>query len=227
MNHIHYQIDGNDELCLVVGKASADRRILIVAPLFDEMNRMRRVIVNAMRELASKGLYCALPDLPGCNESGANLAMQDLDTWRRAVTAAAAAVGATHVASIRGGALIDDGPSHLPHWRFAAVKGAAILKNMLRTRVAGDKEAGGAATVSGLLEMGRAAPIELAGNIIGPAMIASLENAQAASLANVCTIALGEGNDDIAGGALWLRAEPQDDPAMALSIAASIGRWAI
>lgn len=225
MPHSTYHINGFDEIVLQTGPHDAARRILIVPPLFDEMNRMRRVIVSAMRALASKGIYVALPDLPGCNESAADLAAQDLNIWRGAITAAATQLNITHIASIRGGGLIDEGFAASPHWRLSSVGGGSLLKTMLRARIAGDKESGIATSMDSLLDMGRHAPIELAGNRIGPAMLASLQAADVAVLGNVTAAILGEGDDNVRGSALWLRAEPQDDPAMAASLAMQLDRW--
>ena len=87
------------------------RQILIVPPLFDEMNRVRRVLASAMRSLTERGVGSALIDLPGCNESLVRLEEQDLAIWRAAVLACAEQLGATHIASLRGGALIDDLPA--------------------------------------------------------------------------------------------------------------------
>ena len=129
-----YQFAGHDENALCLGMG-ASRRILIIPPLFDEMNRCRRMLVQAMRGLADRGVGALLIDLPGCNESPAALADQSLSTWREAVTAAAAQLEATHIAALRGGALVDDGAPHLPHWRLAPAKGSSLLKTMIRTRI--------------------------------------------------------------------------------------------
>lgn len=216
-----YQFAGHDEHVLCFG-AEASRRILIIPPLFDEMNRCRRMLVQAMRGLAERGAGGILIDLPGCNESLAALGNQSLSTWREAVGAAAAQLCATHIASLRGGALVDDGATNLPHWRLAPAKGSSLFKTMIRTRIAGDKEAGKAASETGLMEAAKTGPIELAGNMLGPAMVAELASAEPAEVAQLTLRALGQ---DIAGSTLWLRAEPQDDPAMSAAIAADLDQW--
>ena len=66
------------------------------------------------------------------------------------------------------------------------------------------------------------APIELAGNLLGPAMVAQLRVAEPKALPSLTERKLGE---DIAGSPLWLRAEPQDDAAFAAAIAADLDRW--
>lgn len=216
-----YHFAGHDEHVLCFG-AGSSRRILIIPPLFDEMNRCRRMLVEAMRGLAERGVGSLLLDLPGCNESLAELEGQRLGTWRDAVAAAAIQLDATHIAALRGGALIDNGTTDLPHWRLAPVKGSSLLKTMIRTRIAGDKEAGKATSEAGLIEAAKTAPVELAGNLLGPAMVAELANAEPAEIAQLTVRTLGK---DIAGSTLWLRAEPQDDPAMSAAIATDLDEW--
>jgi hypothetical protein len=215
-----YNFNGQDEHCLCFG-AGAARQILIIPPLFDEMNRMRWVLVSAMRDLGERGVGSALIDLPGCNESLAPLEAQDLAHWRQAVAECAEQLGATHIASFRGGALVDDGTA-LPVWRLAPVKGSSLLKTMIRTRIAGEKEAGRSLTEAELLTHAETGPIELAGNMLGSAMVALLQSAVPATPPNCTERKLGE---DIAGSPLWLRAEPQDDPAFAAAIAAELDSW--
>ena len=48
-------------------------RLMILPPLFDEHNKLRRPIVSVMRRLDRAGIDSVLPDLPGCNESPAPL----------------------------------------------------------------------------------------------------------------------------------------------------------
>ncbi|RDV02710.1 hypothetical protein DXH95_12220 [Sphingorhabdus pulchriflava] len=180
------------------------------------------MLVQAMRGLAERGTGSFLIDLPGCNESLVALENQSLSTWRKAVSAAATQLGATHIASLRGGALVDDGTPDLPHWRLAPAKGSSLLKTMIRTRIAGDKEAGKTTSEAALIEAAKTGPIELAGNMLGPAMVEELASTEPAEVAQLAVRALGQ---DIAGSTLWLRAEPQDDPAMSDAITADLHLW--
>ncbi len=219
--YLTYRFAGHDEFCLSFGSDRA-RRILIIPPLFDEMNRMRSVLVTSMRDLAGRGVGSVLIDLPGCNESLALLEKQGLNSWREAVTACATQLAVTHIASMRGAALIDNSCADLPHWRLAPVKGASLLKTMIRTRIAGEKEAGNSTTEAQLLAQAEAAPIELAGNMLGANMVAQLAVAEPVTHANFVERKLGE---DIVGSPLWLRAEPQDDANFAANIAADLDHW--
>jgi hypothetical protein len=215
-----YSYNGQNEFCLSFG-VEQSRQILIIPPLFDEMNRVRRMLTQAMRDLAARGVGSVLIDLPGSNESLARLEEQSLNGWRAAVAACAQQLGATHSAALRGGTLVDDGAS-LPHWRLAPVKGSALLKTMIRTRLAGDKEAGKTTSEAELMALAQRAPLELAGNMLGPDMIAQLSAAEPVPVTDRVERKLGE---DITGSPLWLRAEPQDDATMSASIAEDLDRW--
>lgn len=218
--HLHYEFGGQSEYCLSFGDANAARSILIIPPLFDEMNRVRRMLIEAMRALDDVGVRTLFPDLPGCNESVAELSVQTLEAWDGAVQVAATQLGATHIASIRGGAFIDQRPS-LPHWRLAPVKGGSLLKTMLRTRVAAEKEGGNNVTIEQLLAAAKSGPIELSGNMLGSAMVDALDKAEPIAVLNLHEAALA----DIAGAPLWLRAEPQDSAEMSARLAAELNRW--
>ncbi|MGL5837173.1 MAG: hypothetical protein ACRCY3_01580 [Sphingorhabdus sp.] len=206
-------------LCFGTGLA---RQILIVPPLFDEMNRVRRMLARAMRLLTERDVGSMLIDLPGCNESAADLSQQSLTSWTQATGMAASQLGATHIASLRGGALVDHENMILPHWRLAPAKGASLRKTMIRTRIAGDREAGRTSTEATLLAEAQSGQVELAGNILGADMVADLESAVPRPVPQLTVRNLGT---DIEGAPLWLRTEPQDDPAMSAAIAADLAAW--
>ncbi len=218
--HLTYTFDGQNEYCLSFGDVAGARRILIIPPLFDEMNRVRRMLLEAMRALATRGCASLLPDLPGCNESAADISVQTIARWQDAMATIATELGATHVASVRGGALID-GAIDLPHWRLAPVNGSSLLKTMLRTRIAADKEAGRTTTADHLMVEANTSPVDLSGYLLGHAMLESLGNAIPHALSDTSEVALA----DIEGSPLWLRAEPSDDSAMSAAIAADLDSW--
>ncbi|MDK2761279.1 MAG: hypothetical protein KYX64_07950 [Sphingopyxis sp.] len=198
--------------------------VLIVPPLFEEANRTRRTLVIAMRALAEDGFAALLPDLPGQNESLVPLVDVDLARWRDAVAEVAAGIeGPVIVASVRGGALVDDQPKAAGWWRLAPVGGSSLLRTLMRARVSADREAGIDSTIEILHERARTAPLLLAGNMLSPAMIEQLAAAEARPVEPLRSI--GMGADGIAGTPLWLRAEPGEDAAMAAAIAADIAAW--
>ncbi|MFN3817493.1 hypothetical protein [Blastomonas sp.] len=224
-----YRFDGNDELCLRFGPESGSR-LLILPPLFDEANRVRHLMVECAQGFAELGIASLLPDLPGCNESLTPLDNASISLWQAALVTCAEQLGpVSHVVSLRGGALLDDALGDLPRWRLAPVKGGQLLRTMLRTRIASDREAGVASSSEALLDTARSQGIELAGNSLSPCMIRELD---AASPSEGGAIRLVRFADDplaadgrIAGAPLWLRAEPAHDPAMASAMAADIAAW--
>ncbi len=204
-----------DEYAFAFDKART-HRLLIIPALFDEANRMRRLTVETMRRLDQAGVDCFLTDLPGCNESQQPLAQVSLDHWSIAMLAAASHFRATHVLSIRGGALVV--PQDLPGWRYAPVGGASILRQMLRMRILTAREAGREETQGGLLERGLRDGLDLAGFPLSPVMVAGLQNAAPPEGTEQSII----GQDMLGGGALWLRAEPDEDRGQADALAAVI-----
>lgn len=198
--------------------------ILVVPPLFDEANRLRRTLVVAMRALAKQGFAALMPDLPGQNESLEPLETVDLTHWQDALGDVAAGIaGPVLIASVRGGSLIDHKAAAAGWWRLAPVSGASLLRTMMRARVAADREAGLASSLESLQGDAETAPLLLAGNLLSSAMIAQLGTAEAQTVEPLRTVALGA--DGIAGTPLWLRAEPGEDAAMAAAIAADIAAW--
>ena len=137
------------EAALVFNRAR-DTRLLVIPPLFEEANKLRRQIVEIMRRLDDAGIDSVLPDLPGCNESKAPLQAQTLAGWRQAVGAAAAHFGAAHVLAVRSGCWLV--PDDVPAALYAPAKPAQVLRNMLRARVLAAKEAGHPETAEALLD---------------------------------------------------------------------------
>ncbi len=215
------------ENCLRFPGAAGAATVLFVPPLFDEANRLRRTLVLTMRALAGLGLASALPDLPGQNDSLIATDAVDLDGWRHALAAFAAALdGSIIVASWRGGALIDDAAPAAGYWRMAPTTGANLLKTMMRARIASEKEAGRTVTANDLRTAARDGPVELGGNMLSAAMLSQLEAGTPAPVTPLRQIALGAGPGTLNGTALWLRAEPGEDAAMARAMATDIHDWA-
>lgn len=200
-----------DELAVAFDRARAVR-LLIVPPLFEEMNRTRRMLIETQRRLDALGLDSMLPDLPGCNESQQSFSAQSLGSWRAAMEAASRHFAATHVLAVRGGALVF--PTRLSGWVLEPIKGAAILRQLLRARVLSAKEAGREESSADLLEEGRNIGLELAGYRLSAALVAGLDSA----------VPEDEGQRvirqaELGGSALWLRSEPGEDPAQSAALA--------
>lgn len=192
------------------------RRLLVIPPLFDEANKLRRQLAEVMRRLDHAGIDCFLPDLPGWNESLRPLCEQTLQGWRQCAAAAAGHFRATHVLSVRVGAII--APPSLPGWRYAPIGGASVLRILLRARVISAREAGQEETLADLAERGRAEGLELAGHAIGPTLFTELETAHLPDNGRQGEI----DQQTIGGSGLWLRAEPAFDIAQADALAAFV-----
>lgn len=192
------------------------QRVLVLPALFDEANKTRHLVVEVMRRLDGAGIDSFLPDLPGCNESLAPLERQTLGSWREAAEAAAAHFAATHVLTVRAGAIL--APSTLPGWRYAPIGGPNVLRALLRARTISAREAGHAETIDELTERGRSGGIELAGYRLSGDMFRELEAAALPDSTGLSDIAQGT----VSGGGLWLRAEPGFDPAQADALAALV-----
>ena len=192
------------------------KRLLIISPLFDEANKFRHQLVQTMRKLDAQGVDSFLPDLPGCNESTASFAEQDLAHWRDAVMAAATHFAATHVLAIRSGCWLV--PATLPGWLYAPAKPKQILRGMLRTRILSAREAGKTETTEELAELGRRDGITLAGWDLSAELVKQLET-EAPDLPDGYRIIE---QADLGGSPPWLRAENDYDPAQADALAGAI-----
>jgi hypothetical protein len=199
--------------------------VLFVLPLFEEANRLRRTVRLAMRALAGRGVGSMLPDLPGQNESLVPTVEATLAGWRAALAGhVAAAERPVLLASIRGGTLIDD-VAAAAHWRLAPVRGASLLKTMMRTRIAGDREAGLDTSMAELEAKAMNEALRLAGNVLSPTMVAQLRVAEPVWLEPCRDVALGAGDNALPGRPLWLQAEPGEDAELAAAIADDITAW--
>lgn len=218
--YLTYDLNGQSEYCLCYGEQGALRTIIIIPPMFDEMNRTRRMLVETMRILADRGVRSLLPDLPGCNESLAHISKLSINDWRAAIQHAVIDLKPTHILSIRGGTLLDD-VADIPTLRLAPVKGVTLLKTLLRSRLVADKEAGISTTIDKLMTSAKSGFVELSGYNLSDDMVQTLENAIPSKTLRFEEITLS----DIDGTPLWLRAEPRDDARMSAALAVKLDMW--
>ncbi|GAB5488657.1 MAG: hypothetical protein Pars2KO_22270 [Parasphingorhabdus sp.] len=224
-----YRFAGRDEYCLSAG-TEHNVQVLLIPPLFDEMNRMRRMMVDVMRMLSERDVGTILPDLPGTNESLFPQEEASLEIW---TTALKSCLGihekCTFIASFRGGCLIDDISDELPIWRLTPVKGKSLLRTMMRTRIAADREIGITIGMSDLSTKVKTETIELAGNIVARLMFEQLEEAAPKTPNSLRTARLHADSQPsdvkLDGNPLWLRAEPDEDTLLSQSIADDLKKW--
>jgi hypothetical protein len=190
-------------------------QLIVLQPLFEEMNRCRALVVAVCRTLAARGIGCWLPDLPGTGESPLALEEVGWDDWHAAVIATADLIvhetgSRPRSVAIRGGALLD-GAIDGPRWRLSPVPGASLLTDLRRSALA-----------SGSGE----AP---AGYTIPPALAEALQGAVPDNAPAIRTIRLtGDArpaNAHVDGPALWRRSEPASDAALAALLADDMTEW--
>lgn len=207
-----FESDGGPEWLMRVGIAEAPA-ILFVSPLFEEMNRTRALIVAAMRALAVRGFGAWLPDLRGTGESEMLLDEVRWSDWRHDVMAAADHVRSRSgapplLAALRGGCLIDDAAAAIGWWRLAPVDGSSLVRDMVRSGIAG---------------------VEWAGYPASPDVRGRLHDARPflQEPLRVVRLATDPGAADIKlpGPALWRRSEPGNSAELAEAMAADIIAW--
>lgn len=187
--------------------------ILILPPLFEEMNRTRAFLFSIMRGLAVDGFRCCLPDLPGTGESRRALGRCSWTGWTSAISLVADQIRSTKtkllIASFRGGALLTDS-NEAAHWRLAPVNGAALIRDLDRSGLVGGH--GGA------------------GYSIPPAIASALSSVILPELEQVFTVRLASdpkpADAKLDGPALWRRSEPANSTELAQLCASNIEAWA-
>lgn len=197
-----------------------ERRVLIVAPLFEEANKFRHQLAEIMRRLDDLRIDSFLPDLPGCNESLAPHSVQTIAHWRGCVAAAYEHVSATDILAVRSSCWLV--PEATSGWLYAPSKPKQVLRGLVRSRVLSVREAGRDESADAIMDRARSEGIELAGWALGPQLVSELENAEFAPSTGYTVIEQAE----IGGKPLWLRAENDHDPQQADAIAAIIASTA-
>lgn len=200
--------------------------LLILGPLFEEANRMRRIVVATMRRLADDfGVASALPDLPGTGDSPIATVDARHADWEQAIGSVAALLPPPVLTvSIRGGALLDEAANPDHRWRLSPESGARLLRDMARsTAVSGGLKAGEVEARA------RAEPTMLAGNLIHPALFADLADRVPSAGTNVRTVRLdgdpGTADRHLSAQPPWRRAEPGDDPTLVSAMVDDILSW--
>ena len=146
------------------------------------------------------------------NESLAALSQQALSDWQVQAAEAATHFAATHILTMRAGALLD--PGTLPGIRYAPVEGNSLLKTLLRAKVLSDREAGKSTSREELLAQALEEGMTLAGFALSAAMVAQLETAVPPR-----SPATGLAQSAVGGAGLWLRSEPGHDAEQAAKLA--------
>jgi hypothetical protein len=226
----HYDWAGGREAMLRFGPDTGPV-VIAAMPLFEEANRTRAFIVSILRTLAGHGIATALPDLPGTAESLTETEYTSVKNWNKAFSSAVDFLKpesrAVHAIAVRGGALVDTMATVASRWYFAPVAGDALVRDMLRARLAAAMESGEAIGAETIAPPGP--PIELAGNRLSRALLAELEHSVPSSEPPLRTVRLDTdplpADRHVAGAPLWRRSEPGNDPDLARLLADDIAAW--
>lgn len=128
--------------------------------------------------------------------------------------------------AIRSGALLDATAQVAGRIHLSPMTGADLRRELVRARQASARESGEAFDPASLDTA--TDPVELAGNLISPALLAGLAEA-VPSPEQTRTLRLSTeakpADAKLPGSPLWRRAEPDNDPAFAQAVADDIAHW--
>jgi len=198
------------------------RRLLIIPPLFEEMNRSRAFLANVGRELASLNIATLLPDLPGTGDCGRALEHICWQEWQEALHALVRAEKPDHILAMRGGALLAQ-HLHVPRDDFAPVKsGQIIWRALARARMVMEQESGHRLSQAELeSSSAQGQTLLCAGYALNPLMVRGLQQAHITQPAKQTWHLNADG---LEGPPIWLQAEPLAAPDMAQRLAALLCR---
>ncbi|MBB5687403.1 hypothetical protein [Sphingobium boeckii] len=227
--HLAYPWRGASERLIRIGDGGP--AILFIAPLFEEANRIRHFMIEAMRGVAAKGYACFLPDLPGTLESATPLETLDWDNWTGAIGAVVAAIGKPRLtASFRTGCLLDGWAQSDARWRLAPQDGASVMRELIRIRMAANRENSIVTTMAEIDAEAMDGVFEVAGYRLSPKLTRGLKAAQVEPSGTVRLVRLESdiqpADLTITAQPLWRRSEPDHDPVFCQSVIDDISYWA-
>jgi hypothetical protein len=211
-----YDWNGGREAMLRFGPDTGPA-VIAALPLFEEANRTRQFLVTILRALAANGIGSVLPDFPGTGESIVVTSDARLLDQREAYTELSQHLGRrTYGLSLRSGALLDTDAALAGRWQLSPQTGEDLLRELDRMR----------ATT-------RSAPAngtEFAGNALSREMMTDLRDATphgAEGALRVVRLESDPRGADIKFPAppLWRRSEPDNDIALAQTLATDISHW--
>ena len=200
----------------------ADQRfiVLILQPLFEEANRMRRTLALMARTLDRQGVGVVMADLPGMGEHplGANqVGISDIETASNLLCDALTSQGRpVLVAGFRAACLFDSLPGASANWRFSPEPGDRLVRTLLRTEIP---------------EESTEAHAFINGQLVSRAFLDDMARLPLPNPACLRTLRLAtdraEADHHVEASPLWRHAEPGEDPALAELLAGDILNWAV
>lgn len=201
--------------------------VIMLLPLFDELNRTRSFAVAMARTLAELGVASVLPDLPGQGESEVPTERATLEAWQQALIGMIDAVGGRappHLAAMRGAAVLDGAAGITSIWRLAPIPGRAVLNDLRRAEAVSGRKDWSAFGLD-------SPPANLVGNELGWPLYAALDAQTALEGRDVPMRTVRLDSDPamadlkVPGPPLWRRAEPGHDAALAERLAHDLADW--
>ena len=200
----------------------ADQRfiVLILQPLFEEANRMRRTLALMARALDRQGVGVVMADLPGMGEHplGANqVGISDIGTASNLLCDALTSQGRPIlVAGFRAACLFDSLPGASANWRFAPEPGDRLVRTLLRTEMP---------------EESTETHAFINGQLVSRAFLDDMARLPLPNPARLRTLRLAtdraEADHHVEASPLWRHAEPGEDPVLAELLAEDILNWAV
>lgn len=192
--------------------------ILILQPLFEEANRVRRTLAQICRFLDSAGLGVALPDLPGMGEHDRSAGDARFSEMKACVTTLASSLTrqgtSIFTAGFRAGCLFDSASTFAGAWRFAPEPGDRLVRTMLRTESPDDSND---------------SQVFVQGQAVSRTLLSELSVAGIDDLPKVRTIRIATDRAPadlhIDASPLWRHAEPGEDPILARRLADDLIDW--
>lgn len=192
--------------------------LLILQPLFEEANRVRRTLVSMCRYLDGAGLGVAIPDLPGMGEnplpaSHISLA-QILDGTTLLADALTKEGKSLFTVGFRAGCLFDSIAPSKAAWRFAPEPGDRLVRTMMRTEIP---------------EESNDHIVFAQGQKVSRALLAELSVTEMPPLPKLRTLRLvtdkAAADRHVNASPLWRHAEPGEDPGLAKLLADDLIDW--
>lgn len=227
LSYRSYRWHGANEWLAEIGSGPP---VLLVPPLFEELNRCRTLLASVMRGLAGEGFHAVLPDLPGTGESPRDITDVGWQDWTGALGLLSfdlkARSQAPAIASFRGGCLLEEQVEATAIWHFAPVNGAALCRDLVRAK---QTAMPGKVRADAIEAEGRARSSEFAGYTIPPGMFGTLCDAEVCEAYQLRTVRLASdpaaADLKLSGKPLWRQAEPGNDAALAAHLATDIAEW--